>query len=43
VRSFETRDEYLEDARVADTALVLNLLAQRSGIDVPLPASELLP
>jgi hypothetical protein len=43
VRSFETRDEYLEDARVADTALVLDLLARRNGIDVPLAASELLP
>ncbi|HEY3961265.1 MAG TPA: hypothetical protein VGL84_01950 [Gaiellaceae bacterium] len=43
VHSFETRDEYLEDARIADTALVLDLLARRNGIDVPLPASELLP
>jgi hypothetical protein len=43
VRSFETREEYLEDARVADTALVLHLLARRNGIDVPLPASDLLP
>jgi hypothetical protein len=43
VESFETRDEYLEDARVADTALVLDRLARRRGIDVALPASELLP
>lgn len=43
VRSFETREEYLEDARVADTALVLDLLARRNGIEVPLPTSPLLP
>jgi hypothetical protein len=43
VHSFETREDYLEDARVADTALVLNLLARRNGIDMPLPASEFLP
>jgi hypothetical protein len=43
VRSFETREEYLEDAAVADTALVLDLLARRNGIDVPLPASPVLP
>ena len=34
VESFETRTEYLEDARVADTALVLDLLARRRGIDL---------
>jgi hypothetical protein len=43
VRSFETRDEYLEDVAVADTALVLDALARRAGIDVPLPASPVLP
>jgi len=43
VESFETRTEYLEDARVADTALVLDLLARRRGIEVDLPESELLP
>ena len=43
VRSFETRDEYLEDVPVADTALVLDVLAKRNGIDVPLPASPVLP
>jgi len=43
VESFETRGEYLEDARVADTALVLDRLARRRGIEVALPASELLP
>lgn len=39
VRSFETRSEYLEDVPVADTALVLRILARRRGLEVPLPAS----
>jgi hypothetical protein len=43
VASFETRREFLEDARVADTALVLDLLARRRGIEVELPASDVLP
>ncbi len=43
VESFETRTEYLEDAHVADTALVLDLLARRRGIEIDLPESELLP
>ena len=43
VRSFETREEYLEDAAVADTALALALLAERRGLDVALPGSPLLP
>ena len=43
VASFETRDEFLEDARVADTALVLAALARRRGIDEPLPDSPTLP
>jgi hypothetical protein len=43
VESFERRDEYLEDVPVADTALVLAKLAQRRGIDVPLPESATLP
>ena len=43
VESFETRTEYLEDARVADTALVLDLLARRRGIEIDLPESDLLP
>ena len=43
VESFETRTEYLEDARVADTALVLDLLARRRGIELELPESEVLP
>jgi hypothetical protein len=43
VASFETRTDYLEDARVADTALVLDLLARRRGIELELPESDLLP
>ena len=43
VESFETRTEYLEDARVADTALVLDLLARRRGIELELPDSDVLP
>jgi hypothetical protein len=43
VKSFETRADYLEDARVADTALVLDLLARRRGIEVDLPQSDVLP
>jgi len=43
VDSFETREEYLEDARVADTALVLAELARRRGIDIALPGSPVLP
>jgi hypothetical protein len=43
VTSFETREEFLEDMRVADTALVLDVLARRRGIAQPLPASDLLP
>jgi len=43
LESFETRGEYLEDAAVADTVLVLQLLARRRGIAAELPASSLLP
>jgi hypothetical protein len=43
VDSFETRDEYLEDVAVADTALVLQELARRRGIEHALPASPVLP
>ena len=43
VASFETREAFLEDARVADTALVLDLLARRGGLRVSLPASDVLP
>jgi hypothetical protein len=43
VGSFETRTEFLEDVPVADTALVLQLLARRRGLELPLPASSVLP
>ena len=43
VESFETREEYLEEMRVADTALVLHELARRRGFKEPLPASTVLP
>ena len=43
VTSFETREAYLEDAPVADTALVLDALARRRGIAEPLPESAVLP
>ncbi len=43
VESFETRTAFLEDARVADTALVLDLLARRRGIELELPVSDVLP
>ncbi|HZQ16853.1 MAG TPA: hypothetical protein VFA82_08785 [Gaiellaceae bacterium] len=43
VASFETREAYLEDVAVADTALVLAELARRNGLDRPLPASPTLP
>jgi hypothetical protein len=43
VASFETREAHLEDAAVADTALVLQELARRRGIEQPLPASPVLP
>src|SRR5258707_8155138 len=43
VDSFETREEYLEEIAVADTALVLQELARRRGIEYALPASPVLP
>jgi hypothetical protein len=43
VASFESREEYLEDAAVADTALVLAALAAKRGLDRALPASPVLP
>jgi hypothetical protein len=43
VASFETRDAYLEDMAVADTALVLAELSRRRGIEVELPQSAVLP
>ena len=42
LRSFEARDEYLEDVPVADTVLVLQALAAGRGLAVEL-ASPLLP
>lgn len=41
--SFETRDAYLEDVAVADTVLVLQLLAASRGIAAELSESALLP
>jgi hypothetical protein len=43
VDSFETREEHLEDVAVADTALVLQELAKRRGIEHALPPSPVLP
>ncbi len=41
--SFETRDEYLEDVPVADTAMALHALARKPGIASELSASPVLP
>src|SRR5262245_61204299 len=41
--SFETREEYLEDAAVADTLLALHAMARRRGLVVELRASGVLP
>jgi tetratricopeptide (TPR) repeat protein len=43
LRSFETRDEFLEDVPVADTVLVLERLAAERGIASELRFSERLP
>jgi hypothetical protein len=43
LESFETRTEFLEDVAVADTVLVLQLLAAERDIAVDLPASPRLP
>jgi hypothetical protein len=43
VESFETRDDYLEEIAVADTALVLAALARRRDIEHDLPTSAVLP
>jgi tetratricopeptide (TPR) repeat protein len=43
LRSFETRDEFLEDVAVADTVLVLERLAAERGIGSGLRFSERLP
>jgi len=42
LRSFETREEYLEDVPVADTVIVLQVLARRRGVAAELE-SALLP
>jgi SAM-dependent methyltransferase len=41
--SFEQREDFLENVRVADTVLVLQRLAAARDLDVELPPSELLP
>ena len=41
--SFESRDGFLEDVRVADTVLVLELLAAPRGLAAELPRNALLP
>jgi hypothetical protein len=41
--SFEKRDDFLEDVPVADTVLVLQLLAARRDVAVDLPESSRLP
>jgi len=41
--SFESRAEFLEDVPVADTVLVLQLLARARDLAVELPASDRLP
>jgi hypothetical protein len=43
VRSFETRQDYLEDVAVADTALVLHELARRHALAWELRPSPVLP
>ena len=43
LRSFEERDAFLEDVRVADTVLVLDALAAARGLEPPPLASPLLP
>jgi len=43
VASFESRDAYLEDVAVADTALVLDRLARGNGVVRALPPSDVLP
>jgi tetratricopeptide (TPR) repeat protein len=43
LRSFEERDAFLEDARVADTVLVLDALALERGLDPQPLTSPLLP
>ncbi|MCZ7589627.1 MAG: hypothetical protein M5U27_12390 [Gaiella sp.] len=43
LRSFEAREAFLEDVRVADTVLVLDALARERGLESPPLSSSLLP
>lgn len=43
LESFEQRSDFLENVRVADTVLVLQLLAAQREMAIELPASDLLP
>jgi hypothetical protein len=43
LRSFEEREAFLEDVRVADTVLVLDALAAARGLELPTLSSALLP
>jgi hypothetical protein len=43
LESFEQRNDFLEDVRVADTVLVLQALATARDMAIELPRSELLP
>jgi hypothetical protein len=43
LESFEQRSDFLENVRVADTVLVLQILAAQRAMAVDLPWSELLP
>jgi hypothetical protein len=43
LRSFEERDAFLEDVRVADTVLVLDVLARARRMETPRVDSPLLP
>jgi hypothetical protein len=43
LESFERRTDFLEDVAVADTVLVLQVLATQRAMSVALPASALLP
>ena len=43
LESFERRDDFLEDVRVADTVLVFQTLAAQRDCAVDLPQSEVLP
>jgi hypothetical protein len=43
LESFEQRTDFLEDVPVADTVLVLQVLAGQRALSVDLPASALLP